>query len=119
LHPGAEFDGAVFNPYPGSGTADEFDRSNFNNTETGFVLKKYLDLDDRADRTNSGLNVIKMRYADVLLMYAEAKIELGEWNDPTVAAALNQLRDRVDMPHVELTSQPQALELVRNERADP
>ncbi len=117
IYPGAEFDGEVFNPYPDSGTPDEFDRSNFNNTETGFVMKKYLDLDDKADRTNSGLNVIKMRYADVLLMYAEAKIELGEWNDPTVAAALNQLRDRVDMPPVELTSQAQAIELVRNERA--
>lgn len=117
IYPGAIFDGELFNPYPGSDTPDEFDRSNFNNTETGFVMRKYVDPDDRADRNNSGINIIKMRYADVLLMYAEAKIELGEWNDPTVAAALNQIRDRVDMPPVELTSQAQALELVRNERA--
>src|SRR5690606_36878366 len=66
---------------------------------------------------NSGLNIIKMRYADVLLMYAEARIELGEWSDPSVKAALDQLRDRVGMPEVTLTSQEQAIELVRNERA--
>ena len=117
IYPGAELDGQLFNPYPGSDTPDEFDRSNFNNTETGFVMRKYLDVEDRSERTNSGINIIKMRYADVLLMYAEAKIELGEWSDPSVEAALNEIRDRVDMPDVELTSQEQAIELVRNERA--
>src|SRR5690606_19044326 len=117
IFPGAEFNGTVFNPYPDSPTADHLDRSNFNNTETGFVMKKYVDPEDVSERNNSGLNIIKMRYADVLLMYAEAKIELGEWADPTVAAALNQIRDRVDMPDVSLTSQQQAIDLVRNERA--
>lgn len=117
IFPGATFNGVVFNPYPDSPTADHLDRSNFNNTETGFVMKKYVDPEDQTERNNSGLNIIKMRYADVLLMYAEAKIELGEWADPTVEAALNQIRDRVDMPDVELTSQAQAIELVRNERA--
>src|SRR5437762_11115874 len=58
-----------------------------------------------------------MRYADMLLMYAEARIELGEWADASVAGALNQIRDRVTMPHVTLTSQQQAIDLVRNERA--
>jgi hypothetical protein len=117
IFPGAEFNGAVFNPYPDSPTPDHLDRSNFNNTETGFVMKKYVDPEDVAERNNSGINIIKMRYADVLLMFAEAKIELGEWADASVAAALNQLRDRVDMPDVSLTSQAQAIELVRNERA--
>lgn len=116
IFPGAEFNGVVFNPYPDSPTADHLDRSNFNNTETGFVMKKYVDPQDETERNNSGINIIKMRYADVLLMYAEAKIELGEWDDPSVEAALNQIRDRVDMPHVTLTSQEQAIELVRNER---
>jgi starch-binding outer membrane protein, SusD/RagB family len=117
IFPGAEFMGAVFNPYPDSPTPDHLDRSNFNNTETGFVLKKYVDPEDVDERNNSGINIIKMRYADVLLMYAEAKIELGEWAEPSVEAALNELRDRVDMPDVELTSQQQAIDLVRNERA--
>ena len=37
--------------------------------------------------------VILMRYADVLLMYAEAKIELGEI-DATVLACINDVRAR-------------------------
>jgi starch-binding outer membrane protein, SusD/RagB family len=32
---------------------------------------KYVDPSDRGAPTNSGLNFIKMRYADVLLMLAE------------------------------------------------
>ena len=116
IFPGAQFMGAVYNSYPTSPTPDHFDRNNFNNTETGFVLQKYVDPEDVNQRNNSGINVIKMRYADVLLMYAEAKIELGECADVTVEAAVNQLRDRVDMPLVDFTSQSQALALVRQER---
>jgi hypothetical protein len=116
IFPGAQFMGMTYNSYPNSGTPDHLDRSNFNNTETGYVLKKYVDPEDVDQRGNSGINIIKMRYADVLLMYAEAKVELGEWNDPSVEDALNLIRDRVDMPDVELTSQAQAIELVRNER---
>lgn len=117
IFPGAQFNGATFNPYPSSTTADRLDRSNMNNTETGFVMKKYLDTEDVNERTNSGLNVIKMRYADVLLMYAEARIELGQWSDASVATAMNQVRARAGMPNVTLTSQEQAIALIQNERA--
>ena len=115
IFPGATFNGAVFNPYPDSGTPDHLDRSNFNNTETGFVMKKYVDPEDQSERNNSGLNIIKMRYADVLLMYAEAKIELNEI-DLSVENALNAIRDRAGMPHVTLGTQAEAIALVRNER---
>jgi hypothetical protein len=128
LFPGAQnLDGTVFNSYPRcsvdgaagycSITGEAFDLGNFYNTFTGYLPLKYLDPADKANSQNSGLNVIKMRYADVLLMYAEARIELGDWADASVAGALNQIRDRVSMPHVTLTSQQQAIDLVRNERA--
>jgi hypothetical protein len=39
-----------------------------------------------------------LRYAEVLLNYAEAKAELSP--DQSVLDAINQLRDRVDMPHL-------------------
>lgn len=57
----------------------------------GLILKKGVDescIDYEADPDN-----IVMRYADVLLMYAEAKIELGEI-DPSVLDAMNQVRAR-------------------------
>lgn len=117
IFPGAQFAGTVYNSYPDSPTPDHLDRSNFNNTETGYVLKKYVDPEDASERNNSGINIIKLRYADILLMYAEARIELGEWADAAVAGALNQLRDRVGMPDLTLSSQEQAIAMVRNERA--
>lgn len=50
---------------------------------TGYYFYKYYDR--TATNYNSGLNLIVLRYADVLLMYAEAKNELsqldaGVWN---------------------------------------
>ncbi|HET8656241.1 MAG TPA: RagB/SusD family nutrient uptake outer membrane protein [Longimicrobiaceae bacterium] len=116
LFPGAQFNGTVYNSFPDSPTADRLDPSNFYNTHTGYMALKYVDPVDQFDVWNSGINTIKMRYAGVLLMYAEAMIELGDWADPSVADALNQIRDRVDMPHVSLTSQQEAIDVVRHER---
>ena len=44
-------------------------------------------------------NIAIMRYAEVLLTYAEAKIELGELDD-TVYDAINKVRLRAGMPEV-------------------
>ncbi|WP_236973556.1 RagB/SusD family nutrient uptake outer membrane protein [Membranihabitans maritimus] len=40
------------------------------------------------------------RYAKVLLNYAEAKAELGECTQDILDITINQLRDRVSMPHL-------------------
>jgi hypothetical protein len=128
LFPGAQnLDGTVFNSYPAcdangaagycSITTEALDLGNFYNTFTGYLPLKYLDPADKNNRQDSGLNIIKMRYADVLLMYAEAMIELDQWADATVAGAMDQIRARASMPPVSLTSQQQAIDLVRNERA--
>jgi hypothetical protein len=116
LFPGGEFNGAVYNSFPDSPTPDRVLTSNFSNTHTGYLSLKYADPADQAGRFDSGLNIILMRYADVLLMYAEAKTELGEV-DQTVYDALNLIRDRAGMPHVQPTTQQQLLATIRNERA--
>lgn len=73
---------------------------------TGFVQKKYLDLKllpfDRSKTPLTDVNIIHIRYADVLLMYAEAKNEVSG-PDATIYAALNAIRTRagVDMPPVD------------------
>jgi hypothetical protein len=51
---------------------------------SGYYFRKYYD--PTAVNYNSGVNLILIRYADVLLMYAEAKNELGQmtvdiWNE--------------------------------------
>jgi hypothetical protein len=87
-------------------------------TYTGYCWRKYVDLIDKDDRSNSELNVILMRYAEVLLIYAEAKIEANTI-DQSVYDALNQVRQRptVNMPAVPSgKSQEELRSVVRKER---
>jgi len=88
----------------------------------GLAWAKHMDetwLDQKTDNDN-----IIMRYADVLLMYAEAKIELGEI-DGTVLDVMNQVRARaygVDFnqtssyPVITSTSQSELRKILRIER---
>ena len=56
-----------------------------------------------------------MRYADVLLTYAEAKIELNQL-DNTVTSAINLVRTRASQPNVAITTQDAMRQVVRRER---
>ena len=68
----------------------------------GLVLKKHVDEDWLAPFEPENDKLI-LRYADVLLMYAEAKIELNEIDD-TVLDAMNQVRARAYKAAVTATS---------------
>lgn len=110
-------DGTIYNSDPGSGTSDAIDFSWFA-TSTGYNMKKYINPEDLEQPANSGINIMLMRYADVLLMYAESKIESNSI-DPTVYDAINQVRRRADvnLPPISGTlSQTELREIVRNER---
>ncbi|HLR31430.1 MAG TPA: RagB/SusD family nutrient uptake outer membrane protein, partial [Fodinibius sp.] len=111
-------DGQTYDPRPGLGGADDIMRS-FTTTSTGFNIKKYVNDEDLADPTNCGINIILQRYAEILLTYAEAKIELGEI-DQSVYNAINEVRQREDvmMPVIDNTGQSQneLREIVRHER---
>jgi len=64
--------------------------------------KFYIPRDKRTtpyDANHNNLNQRLLRFADVLLMYAEAQNALG--NDGEARSALNRVRDRVDLPFVE------------------
>ncbi len=64
---------------------------------TGYHFRKYADMDYRKDKTRASYPIILCRYAEVLLTYAEAKIELGEI-DQSVIDAINKIRrDRIDV----------------------
>ncbi|MGS2763067.1 RagB/SusD family nutrient uptake outer membrane protein [Sinomicrobium sp. M5D2P9] len=87
-------------------------------TYTGYLWRKYTDIKDMPDDTNSEINIILIRYAEVLLIYAEAKIEAGELDD-SVYDAINQVRQRpgVDMPPIEPgKTQNELRSVVRKER---
>lgn len=109
-------DGTTFDSRPTSGTADAIG-FNFITTHTGYYLKKYINPEDWAVPGNCGINLILMRYAEILLTYAEAKIEANDI-DQSVVDAINEVRARpdVNMPPVALGSQAELRAIVRRER---
>ncbi|GAC1656978.1 MAG: RagB/SusD family nutrient uptake outer membrane protein [Gemmatimonadaceae bacterium] len=122
LYPGATFAGKVYNSRPScltanpcSNTADQV-LKDFNATATGYQVLKYVDEADKASPDNSAINFILIRYADVLLMYAEAQIEQGI-TDATVLGAINAVRARAGMPAIAAgLSQADLRDVVRHER---
>lgn len=84
---------STYNSRPTSNTADQVNATEAS-TQHGYNLKKWVDYEnDNENPDNGAINMILIRYADVLLMYAEAKVELGEI-DASVYEALNEIRQR-------------------------
>jgi hypothetical protein len=105
----------LFDPRPGSGTPDEVRIMNVGNM-TGFLSKKYSNIEDLAAPELSGQNYIILRYADVLLMYAEAKNEISG-PDQSIYDAVNDIRNRVGLPDLTAgLSKEEMREKIRHER---
>lgn len=87
-------------------------------TFSGYIWRKYSQLSKPEELTRSETSFILMRYADVLLMYAEANIELNKI-DQSVYDAINQVRQResVNMPPIiGGKTQTEMRSIVRKER---
>lgn len=118
----SSYSGGIFNSLDekinGQNNADYFMAGN-NTSPTGYVVKKYIsNLSDYDDVWNNGLNAIVIRYAEVLLSYAEAMIEENQI-DNSVYDAINKVRKRAGMPEVNravYNNQAKLRELVRRER---
>lgn len=84
---------------------------------TGIGWRKYVDILDKDAINDSELNMIVIRYAEVLLNYAEAKIEVGQI-DQSVYDAINKVRQRptVNMPPIISANQNELRNAVRRER---
>lgn len=110
--------GVIFRPTPGSGGADAIG-STYYASATGYNIKKYINASDYANPSNNGINIILLRYAEVLLTYAEAKIELNQL-DASVYDAINKVRnsrDDVKLPAITTGKTQEALrQIVRHER---
>jgi hypothetical protein len=89
---------------------NELDGVTFNNS----VYKYFYD-DYRTGNGLSGKNVPLLRYADVLLTYAEAQNEGGS-ADASAYAALNAVRSRAGLPDVSGLSQQAFREEVWKQR---
>lgn len=93
-------------------------------SRTGLIKCKGVDEDWTDDFITDPDKQI-LRYADVLLMYAEAKIELGETSDGEAVAAINKVRARAyktapentsAYPAVTTTDQTRLRTILRTER---
>jgi hypothetical protein len=91
---------------------------------TGFITEKYVDLTrapfTTTTATSTDQDYVHLRYADILLMYAEAKNEVSG-PDATVYAAINAVRGRagIAMPPVDQVrydTKEEVREFIRHER---
>ena len=85
---------------------------NWNGGYSGYYIRKFIDPSVNAQFTKEQVPWIFFRYAEVLLNYAEASIELNELGD--ALSALNQIRRRAGMP--DLAAGPNLKDEYRNER---
>lgn len=87
-------------------------------TPTGYYFKKWWDRSYRLT-LQSGLNAIVIRYADVLLMNAEACVELGQFSEDVWNRTIKPIRVRAGFTSdgaLAYNASADMRELVRNER---
>lgn len=102
----------------GAANLDEYAGVGQNSTGTGYYIRKYFDPAAPAGMA-SGINLMLMRYADVLLMYAEAKTELGQMNAEVWNKTIRPLRVRAgftDTSALEYPTTGNMQSIVRRER---
>ncbi|PPK87123.1 putative outer membrane starch-binding protein [Neolewinella xylanilytica] len=107
IEPGSDPDNPVDEYAPGSSASP-----------TGYYTRKYFDPTYQSG-LSSGLNLMLIRYADVLLMYAEAKMELGEFDQSVWDQTVRRLRERAgftDALALNYDASQDLREVIRNER---
>jgi len=110
VHPGATYMGQIV-------TNDKF-------INTGYTFKKYSRYDTAAATIDdkNDINIILMRYADILMIYAEARNERLYKPDQPIYDGINEVRNRpsVKMPLFDKTkdnfTKEQMRERIRHER---
>lgn len=101
---GSEWLGYEYNPHPNAKQVMNYTTGQMVNNQdtrsvaqyasyTGLLWKKGIDITWTQNGFKAEPDLLVMRYADVLLMYAEAKIELNQI-DQSVLDAMNQVRAR-------------------------
>ena len=99
------------------------DRVMYEPTSTGWLIKKFFDRDITDANSihihgTSEQSIIHLRYADVLLMYAEAMQMTGQFDQGVYDQTIKLIRDRVGMGNVSVAgmSGTQKLDLIKYER---
>lgn len=69
---------------------------------TGYRIIKYVSDDSHNGATTSTTDYSIFRYPEILLIYAEAKAELGTLTKDDIKATVDLIRDRVGMPALDM-----------------
>ena len=75
-------------------------------TYSGYYMRKYVEPSTVKYVGHDDNDLVMLRYAEVLLNYAEAKEMLGQLTQADLDKSINLLRDRVGMVHMELSNLP-------------
>ncbi|MET3875864.1 RagB/SusD family nutrient uptake outer membrane protein [Chitinophaga sp. OAE865] len=121
LYNGASYRGSTIQTFSPGGKDGKDGPSNWNSTKTGYYLRKFMDDNNPIDNpwNVAGLQPwIYIRYAEILLNYAEAQNE-ATGPDASVYAAVNQIRQRSSVQQPALTpglSKDQMRTAIQHER---
>lgn len=78
----------------------------YTNALTGYQCIKFVTGTDQDGYNTNGNDLPVLRYAEVLLNYAEAKAELGTCTQTDIVQSINLLRTRVAMPGMDIATLP-------------
>ena len=113
LHQGSVYkSGIVIETFRGGNTNND---NRFDSSKTGYGLMKLVDTSKYGAAGNADNDWIFLRYAEVLLNYAEAQNE-AVGPDASVMDAINQVRARSGQPALPTLSQADLRDRIRNER---
>ena len=91
--------------------------SPWSGSRNGYFLKKFMDINTEGQYYNNTNTWVEFRYAEILLNYAEACIELGGPDLQNGLDALNMVRNRAGVPDRFTSDQEEAREFLQHERA--
>ncbi len=87
------------------GSKDTITLPRLSSSTTGYGLIKFKSPDPAQNNANqSTLDLFIFRYAETLLIYAEAKAEMGQADQDVINKTINKLRDRVGMQRMDITT---------------
>ena len=124
LAPGTKWEGGESGDMLSTDTT-VFTYPNFDNSKdgcmsyTGYYMRKYVEPSTVKDVGHDDNDIVLIRYAEVLLNYAEAKEQLGTLTQSDIDKTINLLRDRVGMVHLKLSEIPAGSDIrteIRRER---
>lgn len=103
-------------PYKSGTDTRQSQIESWNGTKNGYYIRKLMDPETVGQYFNNTNTWVEFRYAEILMNYAEACIELGGADLQKGIDAMNMIRNRAGLPDRVTTDQAQAREYVRHER---